>query len=204
MPLPPPAAPAQSDPRTAVTAVEQATRLIAEGKRADALKVLDTALKAAPRNPQLRFLYGVILAEDGKRRDAIDVFRQLIEDYPELPEPYNNLAVMLAAEGDLDGARAALENAVRALPGYALAQENLGDVYLRLAARAYEQATKLDARNASASGKLKLTRELVDRLAPRAPAAGASSPSNAPPAAAGAASTSHGAPAAAPTSSPRN
>ena len=71
----------------------------------------------------------------------------------------------------LDRARTALENAVRALPGYALAQENLGDVYLRMAARAYERAGQLDPRNADSRNKLALARELLAKVAPRAAAA---------------------------------
>jgi Flp pilus assembly protein TadD len=161
----PPAAPLQSDPRAVATAVEQANRLLKESRPDDALKVLDVALKASPRDPQLRFLYGVILADRGRAAEAADVFQQLTEDFPELPEPYNNLAVVYAAAGDLDKARAALENAVRALPGYALAHENLGDVYLRMAARSYERATKADARSASARDRLALARELLSRVA---------------------------------------
>ena len=161
-------APLQSDPRAATTAAAQANRLLKEGKPDDALKVLDVALRQNPRDAQLRFLYGVIVAERGRTQEAIDVFQQLTEDFPELPEPYNNLAVMFAAAGDLDKARNALENAVRALPGYALAQENLGDVYLRMAARAYERAAQLDPRGTAAREKLGLAREMLGRIAPPA------------------------------------
>ncbi len=161
------ATPMRSDPRTIQTAVEQAARLAREGKREDALRSLDESLKRHPADPQLRFLYGVVLAEARRTDDAITVFEQLTQDFPELPEPHNNLAVMLAARGDLDRARAALENAVRALPGYALAQENLGDVYLRMAARAYERAGQLDPRNSASRDKLALARELLTRIAPK-------------------------------------
>ncbi|HEY5632619.1 MAG TPA: tetratricopeptide repeat protein [Burkholderiaceae bacterium] len=160
--------PLQSDPRAVNTALEQAGRLIEEGKHDDALKVLDAALATQPRDPRLRFLYGVILADRGRAADATVVFEQLAEDFPELPEPYNNLAVMHAAAGDLDKARAALENAVRALPGYALAHENLGDLYLRMAARSYGRAAELDARATSPRNKLALARELIARLPPPA------------------------------------
>ena len=161
--------PLRSDPRTVVTAVEQATRLAREGKPDAALSSLEASLKIHPRDPQLRFLYGVVMAEQKRTDDAIAVFEQLTQDFPELPEPHNNLAVVLAGRGDLDRARHALENAVRALPGYALAQENLGDVYLRMAARAYERAGQLDPRNADSRNKLALSRELLAKVAPRAP-----------------------------------
>ena len=165
--LPPAGQAQQSDPRRAATAAAEATRLMREGKAEDALKVLDVALADAPRDPRLRFLYGVILAERGRARDATDVFEQMTRDFPELPEPYNNLAVMYAASGDLDGARVALENAVRALPGYPLAHENLGDVYVRMAARAYERAAALDPRGTKAREKLTLARELLQAVAPK-------------------------------------
>lgn len=165
--LPPAGQAQQSDPRRASTAAEQATRLMREGKADDALKVLDVALADAPRDPRLRFLYGVILAERGRNRDATDVFEQMTRDFPELPEPYNNLAVMYAAAGDLDRARSALENSVRALPGYALAHENLGDVYIRMGARAYQRAADLDPRGTIAREKLTLARELMKAIAPK-------------------------------------
>ncbi|HPA90784.1 MAG TPA: tetratricopeptide repeat protein [Quisquiliibacterium sp.] len=161
-----PAAPLQSDPRQSTTVAAQASRLLREGKPEDALRTLDDALKRAPRDPQLRFVYGVALAEAGRTKDASEVFEQMTQDFPELPEPYNNLAVMYAASGELDRARTALENAVRALPDYPLGHENLGDVYLRMAARAYEKAGTLDPRSAGVKDKLTLTRELLRRVAP--------------------------------------
>ncbi len=170
--------PLQSDPRRDATAAAQAKRLMGERRFDDALKVLEPALKGSPRDPQLRFLYGVTLAERGQAQDATEVFEQLTQDFPELPEPYNNLAVMYAAAGNLERARSALENAVRALPGYSLAHENLGDVYLRMAARAYERAAGLDSGAAKARNKLALARELLARIAPTPNAGAAPARSN--------------------------
>ena len=53
--------------------------------------------------------------------------------------------------------------AVIAHPDYALAQENLGDIYARLAARAYERAGKLDPKSSSAREKLKIVDQLLTR-----------------------------------------
>ncbi|HPU53091.1 MAG TPA: tetratricopeptide repeat protein, partial [Burkholderiaceae bacterium] len=91
--------PLRSDPRTVTTAVEQAARLSKEGKPEAALASLEASLKTHPRDPQLRFLYGVIMAEQKRTDDAINVFEQLTQDFPELPEPHNNLAVVLAGRG---------------------------------------------------------------------------------------------------------
>ena len=115
-------------------------QLVRAGKLADALGKADQYLAAKPRDPQMRFLKGVILTESGKPNDAITVFLKLTEDYPELPEPYNNLAVLYAGQGQYEKARAALEMAIRTNPSYATAQENLGDVYAKLASQAYSKA----------------------------------------------------------------
>ena len=160
LPTPADAVPAVSDPRSADTALAQAQRLVDEGRPDDALVAIDVALQATPSDPRLRFLKGVILSRQGRDQDAIEVFQALSQEFPELPEPHNNLAALHAARGDLDQARVALDNAVRALPSYALAHENLGDVYLRMAMRSWQQAAKLDPRNAAAAQKLKLAQQI--------------------------------------------
>lgn len=176
VPMPPeaPARPQLSVPYDGAIAAYRA------GRADEALQLAERALRDDPRNPQLRFLRGVILAERRRDDEAVAVFRGLVDDFPELAEPYNNLAVIHARRGDWDAARQTLEQAIRAVPSYPLAHENLGDVYLQLAARAYEQAGRLDARNAAARNKLALSRELIGRLtvpAPesRTPRSGASS-----------------------------
>lgn len=153
--------------------IDQANALLRDKRHSEALRVLDDALKGSPRDPQLRFLYGLVLADEGRTQEAIDVFQQLTNDFPELPEPYNNLAVLHAGRGDLDQARVALENAVRALPTYPLARENLGDVYLRMAVREYQEASRLAPASDSTRNKLAMSRELLERVAPR-PAGNAS------------------------------
>jgi tetratricopeptide (TPR) repeat protein len=134
------------------------------GRGEEALALAESALKTDPRNPQLRFLRGVILAERGRTDEAFEAFRSLTEDFPELPEPYNNLAVIHAQRGDWDAARQAIEQSIRAVPDYGLAHENLGDIHLQLATRSYERAGRLDPRNDSARGKLALSRELLARV----------------------------------------
>jgi tetratricopeptide (TPR) repeat protein len=97
----------------------------------------------------------------------------LTQDFPELPEPYNNLATLFAANGDHERARIALEQALRGNPSYAIAHENLGDVYGMLASRAYASALALDPANQRLPAKLKLVRELfADRRNAVKPAPG--------------------------------
>ncbi len=149
--------------------LEDASKLLKSGQHQQAMERVNKLLSGKPKDPQARFLKGLIYAEQGNSRDAIDMFRKLTEDYPELPEPYNNLAVIYASQGQYDRARAALEQSIRTHPSYATAYENLGDVYAKLASQAYDKALKLDSSNAGAQNKLALVRDLVGG-APRAAA----------------------------------
>ena len=140
------------------------------GDLAAAAAAIDRHLAAKPTDERGRFLKGVILSEQGRTNEAIDVFLALTQDHPELAEPYNNIAVIYAARGEYDRAREALESAIRANPDYAVAYENLGDVYARLAARAYEKSLGLDTGNRTVRAKLALARELP-AATPKRPAA---------------------------------
>lgn len=134
--------------------------LIKGGKLGEALSKAEQYLAGKPRDPQMRFIKGVIQTESGKPADAIATFTQITQDYPELPEPYNNLAVLYANQSQFDKARAALEMAIRTNPSYATAHENLGDVYAKLASQAYSKALQLDGSNTGVQPKLALIRTL--------------------------------------------
>src|SRR5208282_96650 len=139
-----------------------ASRLIGEGEYAPALAKIDAVLATDAKNAQARFLKGVVQTDQAETDAAIATFQALNEDYPELPEPYNNLAVIWAKKGDYDKARKALEVALVTRPDYAIAHENLGDIYVRLAGAEYNRAIALDKTDKSAQSKLVLVRELFD------------------------------------------
>jgi Flp pilus assembly protein TadD len=141
--------------------VQEATRMLRVGNLDGALTQLDRAIAAKPDNAEARFLRGVILAEQKKTPEAERAFTELTQDFPEMPEPYNNLAVIHAARGDYERARALLETAVRANPGYTTAYENLGDVYLALAAEVLGKANDLDAKNAGLRAKADAARKIA-------------------------------------------
>lgn len=140
--------------------VDDINTLLKAGKQAQALTKVEQSIAAKPRDPQLRFLKGVIQTELGKQQDAIGTFTSLTQDYPELPEPYNNLAVLHASGGQFDKARAALEMAIRTNPSYSTAHENLGDIYANLASQAYSKALQLGGSTTTLQPKLTLIREL--------------------------------------------
>ncbi|MBP0589151.1 tetratricopeptide repeat protein [Paraburkholderia sp. LEh10] len=119
-----------------------------------ALAQLDARIAANPRDAQARFKRATVLARLNRDDDAIAAFTELTQTYPELPEPYNNLAALYAKQGRYTEARAALETAVKASPGYGLAYENLGDLYLRMADQAYRRAQSLGAGNGTTSQRI--------------------------------------------------
>lgn len=123
------------------------SQLVRGGRLAEAEARADRHLKAKPRDPQMRYLKGLIQRDSGRPTEALETFTKLTEDYPELPEPYNGLAVIYAAQGDYDRARVALEHAIRANPAYATAYENLGDLHSRLARQSYCKALQNDPGN---------------------------------------------------------
>jgi tetratricopeptide (TPR) repeat protein len=140
--------------------IQDADKLFRQGQYDQALGKVDAFLANKPKDAQARFLKGLIQSEQGKTDDAVRTFSDLTEDYPELPEPYNNLAVLYADQGQYDKARTALEMAIRAHPGYAIAYENLGDIYAKMASQAYGHALQLDSSNTSAQAKLTLIKDL--------------------------------------------
>src|SRR4051812_38040766 len=140
--------------------LREAQKLYGQGKIQPSLDKVETFLKAQPKDPQGRFLKGLLLTEQKRVPEAIQVFTGLTEDYPELPEPYNNLAVLYASQGNYDKAKSALELAIHTHPSYATAHENLGDIYAQLASRAYDRALQLDKSNTTAQVKLSMLKDI--------------------------------------------
>ena len=149
-------------------------RLMKEGQTPQALEKVDAYIASKPKDAQGRFLKGLILTEMGRTADAITVFTLLTEDFPELPEPYNNLAVLYAQQKQYDKARTALEMAIRTHPSYAIAHENLGDVYAKLASQAYDKALQLDTSNKATQNKLSMIKDLISVAVPGGKPASAS------------------------------
>ena len=144
--------------------VSDISKLMRNGQYADALVKTDAVLAKHPRDAQMRFVKGLILAEQNKSAEAIAIFSKLTEDFPDLPEPYNNLAVLYAANGQYDKARTTLDMAIRTNPTYATALENLGDIYAKLASQAYDKALQIDPGSNVPQPKLTLVRTLSGNI----------------------------------------
>lgn len=135
--------------------LDQAQTAWFAGRRAEAIDLLETALRADPHVARWRFTLAWMVQEQGELPRAESLLRGLVEDFPDLAEAHNNLAVILAGRGELDAAQSALERAVLLQPEHAQAQENLGDVLLRLAQRAYAKAAQITPPRAALSLKLR-------------------------------------------------
>lgn len=150
--------------------VQEINQQFRKGDLTGALARADAYLGKNPKDAQVRFLKGLILADQSKTNEAIALFTGLTEDYPELPEPYNNLAVLYASQSKYEAAKDALEQAIRTHPSYATAHENLGDIYAKLASIAYDKALALDNKNTAAQTKLSLIKDMMGDQPRKTPA----------------------------------
>ncbi|MCS4295478.1 tetratricopeptide (TPR) repeat protein [Comamonas sp. BIGb0152] len=132
-------------PAYAGSDLDAVAQLLEQGQTEQAALQADQFLQLNPADAEMRFLRGVIATEQKQQTQAIQIFSALARDYPAMPEPYNNLAVLYAAQGQDRKAVDALEQAIRAQPGYATAHENLGDLYARMASQSYGKALELDS-----------------------------------------------------------
>lgn len=139
----------------------EVSRLLRAGQLGEALKRAEATLATRPKDPQMRFLKGIIQSRNGQSAEALQTFLLITQDYPELPEPYNNLAALYAAEQRYDKARTALEMAIKVNPQYAVAHENLGDVYAALAAQSYARALELDPTQTALRPKIGAAQKLL-------------------------------------------
>ena len=109
-----------------------------------------------------------------KYPEAMDLVNSHIKklQFPELPEPYNNLAALAANQNQWIEARDYLELALKLRPSYAIASANLGEVYIRLGAKAYENAAEAEPNQRLFSNRAKALLEILKptpRTSPVAP-----------------------------------
>ncbi len=131
-------------------------QLTAEKKFRLALKKVDELLAEQPGHVEARLYRGVILTRQDRIDEAIDAFDALAREQPTLPEPHNNLAVLYASRHRYEDARLELLKAIELQPGYDTAQENLGDIYAKLASNAYHRAYRLNNDNTRSKRKAEL------------------------------------------------
>lgn len=117
-------------------------RLIKARQYKDAVTLINSKIKENPRNVQIRFVKARLEIEMRQFGEAKKSLIEITQQFPELPEPYNNLAAIAANQGNWIEARDYLELALKLRPTYVIASANLGEIYIRLGAQAYENAAK--------------------------------------------------------------
>ena len=122
--------------------VADALSLVSQKRYGEAREVLEPMLEQEPDSLNVQLLHGVLLAREGQIAEAVAIFESLRNDHPAMFEAHNNLAVLYARLGRLDDARNALVAALE-LRSDAVVYANLGDVYMKLAERAYQRAHEL-------------------------------------------------------------
>jgi cellulose synthase operon protein C len=89
---------------------------ISRGNIPAALAHVDTALKAAPLDPALRFLRAAVLVTDGKLDDAEQIYRSLLDEDAKVEQVWTALFELNMRKGDAARANAVLDEAIAALP----------------------------------------------------------------------------------------
>jgi len=132
----------EPDPITKNAVPSDVEKLVKARKFEDAIDLINSQLKKTPRNVQLRFVKARLQIELRQFTQAKKTLIEITQQFPELPEPYNNLAAIAADQENWIEARDYLELALKLRPSYAIASANLGEIYIRLGAQAYENAAK--------------------------------------------------------------
>jgi tetratricopeptide (TPR) repeat protein len=117
-------------------------KLVKAQKYPEAIQRINELLVKNPLNVQLRFVLARLQIELKQYPAAQKTLIEITQQFPELAEPYNNLAALAANQGQWIDARDYLELALKLKPSYTIASANLGEVYTRLAAKAYIDAAK--------------------------------------------------------------
>ncbi len=119
---------------------DQAKQALSLGRMDAASDLLNKQVQSEPRDYQAWFLLGVAEARGKHFHQAIEAFRRVIELRDDLAEPHNNLAVIYNELGDVKAAVSELEQSLQKHPGYAIAEENIADLYIKLALQYYKKA----------------------------------------------------------------
>jgi tetratricopeptide (TPR) repeat protein len=141
----------------AVASVPQMQQLITQKRFVDAASTGEQLLQQNPRHSQARFLTAYAYQMSAQTEQAIRLYQGLIEDNPQLPEPRNNLAMIYLAQGDYDRASQLLVEALNTHSSYAIAYDNLSQVYKGIASEAYRRAVSESSEPSRYTHKIELT-----------------------------------------------
>jgi Tfp pilus assembly protein PilF len=123
--------------------------LVRAGKRPEAVREFEEALRIRPEYAEAHCNLGVLLQDLGKFEDAIAHYQQALRIKPNYEDAHYDLGVALVRQGQMTEAMAQWEEALRIDPDYAEAHANLGVALeeagkLEDAVGHYEQALRIN------------------------------------------------------------
>ena len=118
-----------SDADRAVSHIERAESLLAEGRRSEAVLELRSAIATDPKNADANARMATIMLENGSTMDALFFYREANRLDPGNTDTAVNLAILLRSE---DAGRAALllEDAIRRDPNNPLVYVGIAELQL--------------------------------------------------------------------------
>lgn len=140
-----------------VFAADSMQQLIVQKQYAQAIHSGEQTLRQTPNDSNTRFLTAYAYQMTGKSDRAIKMYEDLIRDEPQLPEPRNNLAMIFLDQGDYDRASLLLVSAINTRINYAIAYNNLSQVYKGIASEAYRRAISQTSEPAKYTHDIELT-----------------------------------------------
>jgi tetratricopeptide (TPR) repeat protein len=142
---------------SAATSVKQVQQLLEQQNYVDAANAGEQLLLQSPEHARTRFLTAYAYQMSAQTDKAVMLYQDLIKDNPDLPEPRNNLAMIYLAQGDYDRASQLLVEALNTSPSYAIAYDNLSQIYKGIASEAYRRAVSESGEPAKYTHKIELT-----------------------------------------------
>src|SRR5690242_19561139 len=106
--------------------VNRGTRLLAEGKPAEAVQILTEAMRMNPTDEDVHYDLGMALARVGKTDEAVRQYEEALRILPDYVEAHNNLGNLLMRTGHPEEAIQHFQSALKTMPEYASAHNNLG------------------------------------------------------------------------------
>lgn len=122
---------------------------------AEAVPMIETAVRIQPNDPEAHNLLGSALVAVGRNTEAIEQFRAAVRLRPDYGTARYNLARALVRSGKYDEAISAFDQIIQQFPRDAQVRDELGQLYLRQgkpdkAAEMFNQALAIDPKDAVA------------------------------------------------------
>lgn len=138
--------------------------LINDGEYENAIARVEAALKDHGKSERLQLQKGLILVQLGDLDKAVSHYRKLLKRFRNNPEPGNNLAMVYRYQKKYGKAIDLFRATIKRFPEYVQARENLGDTYVQMALREFEDALAASPDNERLESKVDTTNRF-DELA---------------------------------------